>query len=160
MRQDGRFGKIVVYTWNVSADHFSAVQGAGFDGVLAKQLGRDELVSALLRLAAGEKVIVPSPMPTSTSTPAPAPASTPTEDSGPDWPGREAGLSARESEVISLITQGLTNDQIAEATMLSINSVKSYIRSAYQKMGVQRRSQALLWGVRNGMTPRPERSTC
>lgn len=68
-----------------------------------------------------------------------------------DWPGRNAGLSPREAEVIALITQGATNEEIARGCYLSINSVKSYIRSAYRKMGVERRRQAVLWGVRNGM---------
>ena len=36
---------------------------------------------------------------------------------------------------------------------LSINSVKTYIRSAYRKIGVTPRSQAVLWGVENGFKP-------
>ena len=35
---------------------------------------------------------------------------------GGDWPGREEGLTAREAEVLCLITQGLTNAQIVERT--------------------------------------------
>ena len=31
--------------------------------------------------------------------------------------------------------------------------MKTYIRSAYSKIGVQRRSQAVLWGVKNGFEP-------
>ena len=70
-----------------------------------------------------------------------------------DWPGREFGLTAREAEIIALITQGLTNQEIAERSYLSINSVKTYIRTAYRKMGVASRSQAVLWGVRHGFEP-------
>jgi two-component system, NarL family, response regulator LiaR len=70
---------------------------------------------------------------------------------GGDWPGREEGLTARESEVLCLITQGLTNAQIVERTQLSINSIKSYIRSCYRKIGVDSRSRAVLWGVDHGM---------
>ena len=68
-----------------------------------------------------------------------------------DWPGREEGLTARESEVLSLITQGYSNNDIVETTMLSINSIKSYIRSAYRKIDVDSRSRAVLWGVEHGM---------
>ena len=46
------------------------------------------------------------------------------------------GLTAREAEIIALITQGLSNQEIAERSYLSINSVKTYIRTAYRKMGV------------------------
>ena len=70
-----------------------------------------------------------------------------------EWPGQEAGLSARESEIIALITKGLTNQEIAERAYLSINSVKSYIRSAYRKIGVTRRSQAVAWAMQNGFEP-------
>ena len=49
-----------------------------------------------------------------------------------------------------MITQGLDNQSIADRASISINSLKSYIRSAYRKMGVASRSQAVLWGVRHG----------
>ena len=64
-----------------------------------------------------------------------------------------AGLSPREAEIIALITQGLSNQEIADRAYLSINSVKTYIRSAYRKMDVTTRSQAVLWGVENGFKP-------
>ena len=72
---------------------------------------------------------------------------------GGDWPGREEGLTAREAEVIALITQGLSNSDIASHSSLSINSVKSYIRSAYRKIGVTSRTNAVLWGVEHGFHP-------
>jgi two-component system, NarL family, response regulator LiaR len=50
----------------------------------------------------------------------------------------------------------LLNEQIAEATYLSINTVKTYIRTAYRKMGVTRRSQAVLLGVEHGFQPQPK----
>jgi len=71
-------------------------------------------------------------------------------ESGGDWPARTRGLSEREAEIVSLITHGLGNDDIADRLFLSINTVKSYIRSAYRKMGVKTRSQAVLWGVDHG----------
>lgn len=60
-------------------------------------------------------------------------------------------LSQRETEILVLICQGLTNQDIADRLFLSINSVKTYIRSCYRKIGVTRRSQALRWGFLNGM---------
>ena len=59
---------------------------------------------------------------------------------------------------MALITQGLTNQQIADRAYLSINSVKTYIRAAYRKTGVERRSQAVLWGVAHGFLPDRERT--
>ena len=69
------------------------------------------------------------------------------------WPGKEHGLTVREAEIIALITQGLSNQEIAERSYLSINSVKTYIRTAYRKIGVERRAQAVLWGIKHGFEP-------
>ena len=70
-----------------------------------------------------------------------------------DWPGRSEGLTERESEILALITQGKSNAEVAATTYLSINSIKSYIRSTYRKLGVKSRTQAVLWGVEHGFKP-------
>jgi DNA-binding NarL/FixJ family response regulator len=68
-------------------------------------------------------------------------------------PGAEFGLSAREADVLALIVQGLTNKQIADRLYLSINSVKTYVRNAYVKVGAANRSQAVGWAIRHGFGP-------
>jgi DNA-binding NarL/FixJ family response regulator len=60
-------------------------------------------------------------------------------------------LTSREAAVVTMICQGASNSEIAKALFLSPNSVKSYIRTAYRKMGVTTRSQAVLWGVHRGV---------
>ena len=73
---------------------------------------------------------------------------------GSDDPlGRDMGLTDREVEVLSLVTQGLSNNEIAVRLFLSINSVKSYIRSAYAKIGVRSRTQAVAWCMQHGFAP-------
>ena len=57
------------------------------------------------------------------------------------------------AEVVALITQGLGNEEIADRMYMSINTVKTYIRTAYRKMGVNSRARAILWGVDNGFRP-------
>ena len=51
---------------------------------------------------------------------------------------------------MALIARGLTNQEIAERAHVSANTIKSYIRSAYRKIGVERRTQAMLWAMENG----------
>ena len=72
-------------------------------------------------------------------------------------PGRtgrvEPKVTEREREILALITQGKRNDEVAELTYLSKNSIKSYIRTAYRKIGVSSRTQAVLWGVAHGFLP-------
>ena len=58
--------------------------------------------------------------------------------------------TAREAGVVTLIARGLTNEEIAQEAHISINTLKTYIRSAYRKMGVERRSQAVRWGIEHG----------
>lgn len=71
--------------------------------------------------------------------------------SGRSWAGKEHGLSRREAQMVALIARGLTNEDISDQVDLSINTVKSYIRSAYHKLGITRRPQAVRWGIEHGM---------
>jgi DNA-binding NarL/FixJ family response regulator len=70
--------------------------------------------------------------------------------------GQEAGLSPRESSVLALVTGGLGNQDIADELYLSINSVKTYIRSAYRKIGVTSRAQAVSWAIQHGFSAKRE----
>ena len=137
---DGGDAKVVIYSWNLHAELVKDSIEAGASGYLSKGLEAEELVEALEQVHAGKRVI-----PTGGGTVNPKPDS--------EWPGKEHGLTVRESEIIALITQGLSNQEIAERSYLSINSVKTYIRTAYRKMGVERRSQAVLWGIKHGFQP-------
>jgi len=132
--------KVVIYSWNLQPELVDRAVESGASGYLSKVLTGAEIVAALERIMAGETVVVSGSHETSV-------------DGAGDWPGRSVGLSPREAEVMALITQGLSNQEIADRAYLSINSVKTYIRSAYRKAGVQRRSQAVLWGVAHDFRP-------
>jgi DNA-binding NarL/FixJ family response regulator len=69
------------------------------------------------------------------------------------YPGKGVGLSRRESHVLALIVQGRSNQEIASQCFLSVNSVKTYIRSAYRKIGVNNRAQAVVWAIQHGFAP-------
>ena len=59
----------------------------------------------------------------------------------------------REAEVLAVITQGKSNSEIAQVMYLSINTVKTYIRSTYRKIGVTGRSHAMSRGLDHGFQP-------
>ena len=67
-----------------------------------------------------------------------------------DYIGQDVGLSRREAEVLGFVVCGFSNQDIASSLFLSINSVKTYIRSAYRKIGVTTRSQAVAIGMELG----------
>lgn len=69
------------------------------------------------------------------------------------WPGRSAGLSSREAAILALVTQGLSNRDVAARAFIGMNSVKTYIRSAYRKINVTSRTQAVIWALENGFSP-------
>jgi DNA-binding NarL/FixJ family response regulator len=135
-----RAHRVVVYTWNFHPDLVESARRQGAHGYLSKTLPARELVAALEAIHSGEKVV---------SEVAPRARSAP----GLDWPGRGEGLSDREAEILALITQGNSNADVARLTYLSPNTVKSYIRTIYRKLGVGSRTQAVLWGVDHGFTP-------
>jgi DNA-binding CsgD family transcriptional regulator len=71
----------------------------------------------------------------------------------PEEAGLPGGLSPRELRVVGEIARGRSNLEIADLLYVSENTVKTYIRTAYRKIGASTRSQAILWAVRHGMVP-------
>jgi DNA-binding NarL/FixJ family response regulator len=67
-----------------------------------------------------------------------------------------AGLTEREVAILELIAAGLTNDQIAAELFVSINTVKSHVRTAYRRIGADSRSRAVIWALRHGLGPQME----
>ena len=150
-------GKVIVYSWGGQPERVENAFLLGADGFVSKETGALAVVEAIERVHGGEQVRQDHPD-------ADARAAGDREASGPStrkrgWPGQAEGLTEREAEIIALITRGLSNKDIAARCFLSINSVKSYIRSAYRRMGVTSRSQAVLWGVRHGMAMDPPSRT-
>ena len=72
-----------------------------------------------------------------------------------DFLGAAAGISPRESDVLQLVVLGHSNQEIADTLFLSINSVKTYIRSTYRKIEVTSRGQAIVWAIQNGFLTEP-----
>ena len=140
----GSGARVVIFSWNTQPDLVERAIRKGASGYLSKELSSEEVVGALESVHEG-KIVVPHP------------SLSPAHEAKGDWPGREAGLTAREAEVLALITQGFSNQEIAERSYLSINSVKTYIRTAYRKIGVTRRAQAVVWGMKHGFEPTPLR---
>jgi DNA-binding NarL/FixJ family response regulator len=58
------------------------------------------------------------------------------------WPGREALLTERESELLALLPTGMTNREPAAHLHLSENTIKSQLRSLFSKLKVRNRIQA------------------
>lgn len=128
---------VAIYTWNHQPGLVHEPLSQGVTGYLAKSLGAQQLGRALRAIHLGETVVTPllPVLPTKEL------RSTTQADL----------LTARERETLAHIATGKSNDEIAQQMQISLNSVKSYIRSAYRKTGVRSRSQAVLWAVSHGL---------
>jgi len=138
---DPLIGAVVVFSFVTDPLAVEEAFEAGVAGYLSKSLPAVDLVAGIERAAAGQHV-------------RPSGQGSETGHFG-RWPADEAGLSPRESEMLALIVQGRSNEEIAAACYLSINTVKSYIRDAYRKIGVSTRPQAVAWALRNGVESAP-----
>lgn len=66
---------------------------------------------------------------------------------------KESGLTPRELEILGLIAQGLSNREIAEKLFVSENTVKTHSSRVFEKLGVNRRVQAVQRGKDLGLIP-------
>ncbi|WP_245933729.1 response regulator transcription factor [Arthrobacter livingstonensis] len=133
-------GKVVVYSWDLDEARVKAALANGASGYLSKGLPAARLVRALHKIHQGEGQVFHGPDGQG-------------KTSLGDWPGREEGLTQREAEMLALISQGLSNAEIADRTQLSANTVKTFIRSCYRRISVTNRSNAILWGLDHGFFP-------
>jgi two-component system response regulator DevR len=104
---------------------------AGADGYLLKEVRATGLVDAIRRVSAGESLLDPalteSVMARVTAAPAPSPLD---------------ALTPRETEILALIAEGLSNREIGGRLFLAEKTVKNYVSGILSKLGMQRRTQA------------------
>nr|MBP6568782.1 winged helix-turn-helix transcriptional regulator [Saprospiraceae bacterium] len=62
-------------------------------------------------------------------------------------------LSKRELEVLGLISDGLSNEEIAEKLFISLNTIKTHTSNLFEKLEVKRRTQATEKAKRLGLIP-------
>jgi NarL family two-component system response regulator LiaR len=113
----------------------SALQ-AGAIGYLLKDISADELAQAIRAAHAGRSTLSPE-----------AAQALVHAVSQPPAPGFD--LTERESEVLTLMVEGLTNTQIAARLTVSPSTVKSHVSNILSKLGVASRSEAVALAVRN-----------
>lgn len=121
--------KVLVFTWHDHPQRRRRALEAGAHGYLTKAATTRELLAAVDAVLRGDPVVTEAPA-----------------EEAPSFPG----LSQRESEVLVLIGQGLSNQEIADRIYVSVNSVKTYVRQVYAKTGATRRTQAVAWAHEHG----------
>jgi DNA-binding NarL/FixJ family response regulator len=136
---------LVLTTFDTDSDVLPAIE-AGATGYLLKDAPRDELIRAVRSAARGDSVLSPAVarrlmdrVGPATGQPEPAPA--PKIDT----------LSPRELEVLTLVSQGVTNRDAAKRLFLSEATVKTHLLHIYAKLGVNDRAAAVAAGYELGL---------
>jgi two-component system, NarL family, response regulator DevR len=110
---------------------FAAIM-AGAAGYVLKQIGANDLVDSVRRVASGQSLIDPQLMARVLER----------VRSGPPEHEELAELTEQERKILALIAEGMTNRQIGERMHLAEKTVKNYVSSILSKLGLERRTQA------------------
>jgi NarL family two-component system response regulator LiaR len=131
--------RVLVLTAHEDRDHVIPLLEAGAIGYLPKTVGLNELLGAIRAASRGESVLPPSI------------ASVVVRHlSGEVEQTAGAALTAREREVLCLVSQGRSNYQVAHELGLSVRTVEAHLTHIYNKLNVGSRTEAALLAQREG----------
>ncbi|ARX86979.1 LuxR family transcriptional regulator [Streptomyces alboflavus] len=143
--------QVVVLTTYADDESLFPALKAGARGYLTKDAGGEEIVRAVEDVLSGDAGLSPKIQRRLLERLSePAEATRPAEP--PD------GLTLRETEVIALIAEGMTNQEIARALHVSTATVKTHINNLFAKAGLKDRAQAVRYAYRHGLAQPPGRT--
>lgn len=141
---------LVLTTFDIDDYLFGALE-AGASGFLLKDAEPDELLAAVRSVAAGEGTIDTS------LTRRVLREVVERRGTRPVVAGRPSDLlTARELDILLLLAQGMSNEEIAEELVLEVSTVKSHLARMMPKLGVRSRLQAAVWAYQNKVVDVPD----
>lgn len=135
---------LILTTYDTDAYVFEALQ-AGASGFLLKDAGPAELLHAIRVIAAGEALLAPR---ITRRLIAQFAAQRTTAQAGQE---RLAVLTEREREVLALVGQGLSNDEIGVTLFLSPATARTHVSHAMMKLGARDRAQLVVIAYQTGL---------
>ncbi len=134
--------KCVLLTAHDNPTYMARAHAAGAADCLLKNVTRKELVTAIENVAAGKPASGSAPFAriAAAMEPRDAPAIT-----------RDSRLTPRESQVLSHVALGLSNNEIARSMKISVETVKEHVQNLLRKLAVRDRTQAAVWAVQSGV---------
>jgi DNA-binding NarL/FixJ family response regulator len=133
--------RIMMLTVSENRENLMAALKAGAHGYVLKGVSASELRAITHRVAGGEAYVTPA-----------LAADMLTEFSHPHTIDSFSELTARETQILQLLSQGLTNREIGEKTFLAEKTVKHYMTSILQKLHVRSRTEAALIAMQRGVS--------
>jgi len=128
--------KVLILSAYDDTDYVTAALSAGAGGYLLKTAGSQEVIAAILAVSRGDVVLHP----------AVARRALARQAGG----GESDRLSARELDVLRLAAQGKRTREIASELAVSTRTVESHFTSIYNKLGVNNRTEAVLYAAAHG----------
>lgn len=138
--------RVMMLTVSEIPESLLAALKVGAHGYVLKGVSANELRAIVRNVAAGEAYVTPT-----------LAAELLTEFSRPRQPDSFASLTARETGVLELLSQGLTNRQIGERLHLAEKTVKHHMTVILQKLHVRTRTEAALMAVQHGVGGRADK---
>jgi DNA-binding NarL/FixJ family response regulator len=146
--------RVLVLTTYADEDAIVPALRAGARGYLTKDASAEQIEAAIHAVHAGQTHLEPAVQERLVTAvlsrgPAPTPAAGP---AGPG-PGQKppGGLTARETEVLTLLAAGLSNAEIGQRLYLSHATVKTHINRIFAKTGARDRAQAVRYAYQHGL---------
>ena len=131
LASDATNGAIIVFSFSDDLAFANSLVRAGAQGFISKAIPATQIVDGIRAAARGERVTLVERSPQATISPELR------------WPGREANLTERESELLALLPTGMTNRELGEHLYLSQNTIKTQLSSLFSKLDVRNRVQAV-----------------
>lgn len=144
--------KVLVLTTYADDDAILPALRAGASGYLTKDVPAEDLIAAVREIAAGRTVLDQTVqqrlVEIATGTVAAAAEAGSIDDEPPD-----GSLTRREIDVVRLVAEGLSNQQIARRLVVSEATVKTHLNHVLSKLDVDGRPALVAWAWRNGFGP-------
>jgi two-component system NarL family response regulator len=133
--------RVLMLTGSQDEDDLFAAIRAGASGYLLKEASTDEVAEAVRAVAHGQAFVSPAMTPALL-------AEFNALAVRADERDHERRLTSRELEILGLVTQGLSNKQIAARLVISQNTVKNHVRNILEKLRLRSRAEAAAFAVR------------
>jgi DNA-binding NarL/FixJ family response regulator len=139
---------VLILTSHALDDDVFAALAAGADGYCLKDADADSLAGAIRAVSGGatwlDQAIAKRVLRASVSTQARTPAKT-------EKRNEKFALSARQTEILELLVEGLSNQQMADRLCVSNETIKTHMRHIMEKLAVTDRTQAAVKALREGL---------
>lgn len=136
MRNRGDRRPVVLLTAEISDRQLLNVMRAGVEGIVSKDGAEDELIDVLDKVANGQKAIAPQFLQRALDL-----------SLNPEASGPLDRLNPREKRIARLVARGLRNREIGQEMNIGEGTVKVYLHTMYQKLGIENRTELALLAV-------------